>query len=162
MTTAVTALFKNSSDAAAAIGDLIGKGIPRRQISVVAAEDVKLDEISVVHSSKLPEGAAIGAGAGGAIGAAIAGFTAVGALAATGIGLIAAGPLVAAFAGAGAGALAGGALGSLVGLAIPENELKLYEESLAKGHVLVGVDPGTHSVESIRAVFQSHGAERIR
>ena len=39
----------------------------------------------------------------------------------------------------GAGAAAGGLIGGAVGLAIPEHEVKFYEDAIKEGAVLIGV-----------------------
>src|SRR5690606_34822548 len=112
--------------------------------------------------SKLPEGAAIGAGTGGAIGALVAGFTVVGTLATGGAGIIAAGPIVAPLAGAGAGATAGAGVGALTGPAIPEDAVKHYENALKEGAVLVGVHTeDSAQCDAAKAVFEEHNADKI-
>lgn len=140
MTKVITAIFETHSDAARAVESLAAAGFTNDEISFIASDEFDVDTFGVETHSKLAEGAAIGAGAGGAIGAVVAGMTLVGAVATGGLGLVVAGPLVAALAGAGAGAAGGSVIGGLVGLAIPEHEVKHYEEALEKGHVLVGVE----------------------
>ncbi len=162
MTTTITGLFENETAAVSAIRALTDRGVSQSDISVVAAEGADQEAFGVETHSKLPEGAAIGAGTGGAIGALIAGFTAVGVLATGGIGVIAAGPIVAALAGAGAGATAGAGVGALIGLAIPEHEVKHYEEALEKGSVLVGVNcEDSEQADAVKAVFEDFEAEKI-
>lgn len=136
----ITAIFESHPNAAGAIETLAARGIPQSRISLVASDDFDRDSFGVETHSKLAEGAAIGAGVGGAIGAVVAGLTLVGAVATGGAGLLIAGPLVAALAGAGAGAAGGSVLGGLVGLAIPEHEVKHYEEAVRNGAVLIGVE----------------------
>ncbi len=162
MSTIITGLFDSPAKAAAAVDVLLAKGVGAGSISVLASESVSTDAFTVETGSKVGEGAAIGAGTVGGIGAVIAGFTAVGALASTGVGLVAAGPIIAALAGAGAGAAAGGVLGGLVGLAIPEHEIKHYEDAIEKGSVLVGVDTeGPLDKGEIKNIFKAHDAEKI-
>lgn len=162
MSTIITGLFESPADAAAAVSMLEYKGVAAGDISVAAGEGFDREAFGIESHSKLPEGAAIGAGAGGAIGAVIAGFTAVGAVATGGAGLIAAGPLVAALAGAGAGAAGGGALGGLVGLGIPEHEVKHYEDALERGSVLVGVECSDGDQKNLaKDVFEQLDAEKV-
>lgn len=163
MDTVVTGLFESPSQAAAAVHTLEARGIPENEISVMAGEKFKKDAFAVDSHSKLPEGVAIGAGAGGAVVALAAGLTAVGAVATGGLGLVAAGPIVAALAGAGAGAATGGVIGGAIGAAIPEHEVKHYEEAIKQGAVLIGV---THEGDSdrkalIRDTFKRFNADRI-
>jgi len=141
MSTTITGLFDTPREAAQAVQSLESHGFTANDISVVAAEDFDRDAFAVESGSKMAEGAAVGAGTGGAIGAIVAGFTTIGAVAATGgTGLLVAGPIAGALAGAGAGGVGGGILGGLVGSAIPEHEVKHYEDAIGKGSVLVGVE----------------------
>ena len=116
---------------------------------------------AVRTSSKVGEGAAIGAGLGGAAVALIAGLGAVGVVASGGLGLVAVGPIVAALAGAGAGAAAGGLVGGLVGLGIPEHEAKYYDGAIQKGGVLVGVRADGERRDLARSIMKDCGAETI-
>ena len=159
----ITAIFESHTQAASAIESLIARGIPETQISLVASEDFDREAFGVETHSKLAEGAAIGAGVGGGLGAVIAGLTLVGAVAGTGgVGILAAGPLVAALAGAGAGAAGGSVLGGLVGMAIPEHEVKHYEDAIAKGAVLLGVEyESGEQKEAAKDVFEQFDAKKI-
>ena len=58
-----------------------------------------------------------------------------------GLGLVIAGPVAAALAGAGAGAATGGLVGALIGWGIPEERVKVYEEGIKEGGILMGVRP---------------------
>lgn len=135
----VTGLFKNGIEAATAVRELEKAGVPVDDISVIAADDAKEDAFVIKDKTHLGEGAAMGAGTGGAVGAIVAGLTSVGAIATGGVGLLAAGPVVAALAGAGAGAATGSVIGAAVGAAIPEHEIKFYEDAIGEGSVLIGV-----------------------
>lgn len=162
MAQVITGLFENGAKASEAIAQLEMKGVPTKDISLVASENFKKESFGIEDSSKLPEGTAIGAGAGGAVGALVAGLTSVGAVATGGVGLVAAGPVVAALAGAGAGAAAGGVVGGSVGAFIPENEVKYYEDALKKGSVLVGVEfDDKDRKETIENTFENHNASRV-
>lgn len=162
MDTVVTGLFESPSQAAAAVHTLEARGIPENEISIMAGEKFKKDAFAVDSHSKLPEGAAIGAGAGGAVVALAAGLTAVGAIATGGVGLIAAGPIVAALAGAGAGAAAGGVIGGAIGAAIPEHEIKHYEDAIKKGSVLVGVHCDSDDDKDIaKQTFKECNAQKL-
>jgi hypothetical protein len=162
MATIVTGLYTAPSAASAAVRAFEARGIPTSDISVVAAEGTRREAFGIESKTKAAEGAAIGAGFGGAVGALIAGFTMVGALAIGGVGLLAAGPIVAALAGAGAGATAGGAVGTLVGLAIPENEIKFYDDALRQGSVLVGVSCADDNRRTlVSEIFKTSGATKV-
>lgn len=158
----LTGLFRNEQDAAAAIDLLEIEGFSADDISIVASDSMDRDAFAVSSHSKLPEGAAIGAGTGGALGALIAGLTAVGAIATGGVGLIVAGPIVAALAGAGAGAAAGGVLGGAIGAAIPEHEVKEVEDAIKAGSILVGVHcDDADQRKRVKAIFRDCNAKSI-
>jgi hypothetical protein len=139
MTTVVTGLFDSPHQAAIAVQALEAQGIPGADISLLTGDRFDRDAFTVETHTKATEGLGIGAASGGALGALIGGLTAVGTIATGGAGILVAGPLAAALAGAGAGAAAGGVLGGLAGAAMPEHEIKHYEDAIEKGSVLVGV-----------------------
>ena len=158
----ITGLFDSAAAAGDAVRALDARGISAADISIVAAEGIRRETFGIQEHTKAAEGAAIGAGAGGALGALIAGFTMVGSLATGGVGLLAVGPIVAALAGAGAGAAAGGAVGTAVGLAIPEHEVKMYDDALRKGSVLIGVQCEDDETEkAVKEVFKAQNAKKI-
>lgn len=162
MSTVITGLFNTPAEAAAAVQTLEARGIPENEISLMAGENFKKEAFAVSSHSKLPEGVAIGAGAGGAVTALAAGLTAVGAVATGGAGLLVAGPLVAALAGAGAGAATGSVIGGAIGAAIPEHEVKHYEDAVEKGSVLVGVHCEDSDHKDIaKEAFKDCDAEKV-
>ncbi|MGJ8636128.1 MAG: hypothetical protein ACSHX5_04735 [Phycisphaerales bacterium] len=162
MSTVITGLFTNSHDAAAAIRTIEHYGIPESRLSLVAGSDFNTSEFGIESHSKLPEGVAVGASSGGAIGALIGGLTAVGAVATGGAGVVVAGPIVAALAGAGAGAASGGLMGGLVGLAIPEHEVKHYEDAIEEGAVLVGVEcEDSDDKDMAKKTFEHFDASKV-
>jgi hypothetical protein len=162
MSTVITGLFEDATQASKAISSLERKGVATDNISMVVAEDFKAEALGIDSHTKLPEGTAIGAGAGGAVGALAAGLTSVGAVATGGVGLLAAGPVVAALAGGGTGAAVGGAVGASVGAFIPENEVKFYEDALEKGSVLVGVEcEESDRKDTVKDTFKDHDASRV-
>ena len=139
MSDVITGLFKHPTQASAAITTLEQKGFSDANISLVANESITKDSFALTENSKLPEGVAIGASTGGLLAAVVGGLAAVGVVATGGAGILASGPIVAALASGGAGAAAGGLIGGAVGLAIPEHEVKYYEDSIKEGSVLLGV-----------------------
>lgn len=162
MSTVITGIFDSASAAARAVGTLEARGVHAADISLVTSERVGRESFTVDKHSKLAEGAAAGAGIGGAVGALAAGLTLVGAVASGGAGLLVAGPLVAALAGAGAGAAAGSVVGGLVGLAIPEHELKFYEEALERGGVVVAVScENADTASMVKDVLKERGATKV-
>ncbi|MCC5823128.1 MAG: general stress protein [Phycisphaerales bacterium] len=163
MSKVITALFESHAQAAHALESLVASGFRKDNISFIASDEFDVDTFGVESGTKVAEGAAIGAGTGGAVGAIVAGLTLVGTVAATGgAGLVVAGPLVAALAGAGAGAAGGGLLGGLVGLAIPEHEIKHYENAIEEGSVLIGVEcKDSDEHKRAKDIFERLDADKI-
>lgn len=161
MSKVITALYETPAKAACAVDSLVAMGVPVKDISVLANDGVNVDEFTVETKSKVAEGTAIGAGTGGAIGALVAGFTAVGAIATGGAGLLVAGPLVSALAGAGAGAAAGSVIGAAAGLAIPEHEVRFYEEALDRGSVLIGVEKAGDRDDEVKQCLKDCDAIKV-
>lgn len=162
MSTSVTALFKNRSQASSAVDGLLARGITEGDISVLMADSTQGKEFSVEVNSKAPEGAATGAAIGGALGAVAAGLTAVGTIALTGgAGIVAVGPIVAVLAGGGAGAAAGGITGGLIGLGFNENEAKLVDNDIENGSILVAAEVQDNKKTDIKSYFESAGASNV-
>lgn len=162
MSKVITGIFDTPNKAAQAVQTIEARGFTPGQISLVTSDGVDRDAFTIDSHSKLPEGAAIGAAGGGAVTALVAGLTAVGTVATGGAGVLAAGPLVAALAGAGAGAAGGGALGGLIGAAIPEHEVKHYEDAIGKGQVMIGVECDDKDREStVKDTFKHFDAEHV-
>lgn len=136
----VVGFVQTRSEAERAILQLIASGFSKADISVVSPDMGAARDLVHQKRSKVPEGAATGAGAGGLVGGTFGALVGIGALAIPGVGpLIAAGPLLAALSGAAVGAAVGGVSGALVGLGIPEVEAKIYEGHLRSGNVLLAV-----------------------
>lgn len=161
MSSLVTAVFHEASQASYAIERLHGAGFLDSDISVLTSESTHRNAFAVRTGSKVGEGAAVGAGIGGATVGLLAGLTAVGVVASGGLGLLAAGPIVAVLAGLGAGAAAGGVVGGLIGMGIPEHEAKFYEGEIHKGGVLIGVKANGERRDIARKIFQDCQAEAI-
>jgi hypothetical protein len=162
MSTVITGLFESPADASAAIHTLEARGINRDCMSLIASENCPKDSFGITTHSKLPEGVAIGAGTGGAVGALVGGLAAAGTLATGGAGIIASGPIVAALAGAGAGAAGGAVVGGGIGAAIPEHEVKHYQDAIDEGAVLVGVDCQNGDMkDTAKDVFDHFDAKKV-
>jgi len=73
---------------------------------------------------------------------------------------VVAGPIVAAFAAAGAGGAIGGIVGGLAGLGIPEKHVKLIEDHVRKGHVVLTVKArSTVDAELLRSDWKNSAVE---
>ena len=160
----VTGLFRNRSDAEAAVKGILARGYDRDDLTVLMSDSTRSKEFAFKTGTKAAEGAGVGGAVGGTVGAVIAAVAAVGTtLAIPGLGLVIAGPLAAALAGAGAGGAAGSLIGLLVGAGIPEHRAKVYEAGLREGGILIGVEARTSAeVDELEELFESIGAEGVR
>jgi|SRR5688572_683731 len=161
---AVFCIVKDRASATSLVDQLRSAGFSSNDISVLMPDKSGTRDFAVANSTKAPEGAATGAGAGGLMGGALGWLAGIGLLSIPGLGpFIAAGPIMAALSGAAVGAAVGGIAGSLIGLGIPEYEAKQYEGKIKGGNVLVSVH-SENSDETKRAkeIFQRAGAEDIR
>lgn len=134
----VIGLYDRFEDAQNVVSELVERGFPREDISLVAADtEGKFKDYSETESG---EGMAAGAGIGAAVGGLGGLLVGLGALAIPGIGpVLAAGPLITTLAGAGMGAVAGGLIGSLVEMGVPEEQANLYAEGIRRGGTLVTI-----------------------
>lgn len=137
---AVIGIVSSYQAAELAVNSLRGAGFTDADISVLFPDTKGTRDFAHEHSTKAPEGAIGGAGAGGALGGTLGLLAGIGALAIPGLGpFIAAGPIMAALAGAAAGATVGGITGALVGMGFPEIEAKVYEGKIKDGNILMSV-----------------------
>ena len=137
----VTGLFRDRDSAERAYQSVSDRGYGRDDVNVVMSDETRRRHFTgpETRDSVFGTKAAEGAGIGGAIAAAIA---AVGTtIALPGLGLVIAGPLAAALAGAGAGAATGGIIGALIGWGIPEERVRVYDEGIREGGILMAVRP---------------------
>jgi hypothetical protein len=135
----VLGIYREEAQAANAVAQLRESGFRGADISMLlpAGEG---DGLSVDRSTKAPEGAVAGAGAGALLGGALGWLAAAGTFAIPGIGpFLAAGPLMAMLGGVGVGGTVGGFAGALIGAGTPEYEAKQYELGIRSGHVLISV-----------------------
>jgi hypothetical protein len=147
----------------AAVDALKAAGFQSDDISVLMSEKVSTKEFATEKHTKMPEGAAEGAGAGIIIGGALGWLAGIGALAIPGAGpFIAAGPIMAALAGAGAGATIGGIAGALIGMGVPEYEAKRYEGLVNKGGILLSVhSDSSEETKHAKEILEQTGAKDI-
>ncbi len=147
----------------AAVDALKAAGFQSGDISVLMSEKVSTKEFATEKQTKMPEGAARGAGAGIVIGGALGWLAGIGALAIPGVGpFIAAGPIMSALAGAGAGATVGGIAGALIGMGVPEYEAKRYEGMVNKGGILLSVhSESSEETKRAKEILERTGAEDI-
>ncbi|QUS42097.1 hypothetical protein RPMA_27215 [Tardiphaga alba] len=142
MTTTISRLYDNHSDAQAAVTKLEAAGVPHSDISIVANNsdgwfDGKKDRDGDGVDDRA-EAAGTGAGVGAGIGGAAGLLAGLGLLAIPGLGpVVAAGWLAATAVGAAAGAATGGLVGALTQAGVSDDEAPLYAEGVRRGGSLV-------------------------
>src|ERR1700741_1415043 len=155
MSTTVTRLYDNYSDARGAVEELEQIGVPHSNIGIVANN---ADHAHGEHTK-----AAQDAGAGAGIGAAVGGvgglLAGLGLLAIPGVGpVVAAGWLVSTAARGATGAAVGGAAGGLVGAltsaGVPEREANFYAEGVRRGGTLVTARVDDARASAARQILQ--------
>lgn len=159
---AVIGIVATYEQAERTVSDLRAAGFVDNDMSVLFPDKSGTRDFAHEHSTKAPEGAIAGVGAGGALGGTLGLLAGIGLLAIPGLGpFIAAGPLLAALSGAAAGAAVGGITGALVGLGIPEVEAKQYENKVKDGNILISVHAeDTERKDRAKAVLaQNHASD---
>ena len=164
----VSGIFQNREDAEQAYNSLITRGYEPKDIILLMSDKThkthfKDRDNDTDLGNKAAEKAGIGSAIGGTAGAVIGAIAAIGTtIALPGLGLVIAGPIVAALTGAGAGGLAGGLIGGLVGAGIPKEHAALYEDSVKKGGIVVGVVPKSEQDrEAIGQDWRSYRGESV-
>jgi hypothetical protein len=138
--TAVFGIYSSGIDVEEAADTLRLEGFRGTDISVLFPDNTGSKDLAHQKSTKAPEGAAAGMGAGAILGGALGWLAGIGALAIPAVGpLVDAGPIVGALAGAGALGTAAGFVGALIGLSIPEYEAKRYDGRRKKSGILLSV-----------------------
>ncbi|MES2933270.1 MAG: hypothetical protein V4805_07260 [Pseudomonadota bacterium] len=165
----VTGLFKDRDSAERAYQTISDRQYNKDDVNIVMSDDTRKRYFAGKKGSdtelgtKAAEDAGIGGAIGGTLGAIAAAIAAVGtSLVIPGLGLVVAGPIAAAFAGAGAGGITGGLIGALIGWGIPEERVKLYEQGVQEGGILMGVK--AHSGEDARhfeQAWKAHSGQHV-
>jgi hypothetical protein len=144
MTTTISRLYDNYSDAEGAVRRLEDAGVPHSDISIVANNsDNWFSDKGKVDSDRdgvddRAEGAGAGAGIGAGLGGAAGLLAGLGMLAIPGLGpVVAAGWLVSTAVGAAAGAATGGIIGALTQAGVSNEDASRYAEGIRRGGTLV-------------------------
>jgi uncharacterized membrane protein len=136
----VFGIYKTHNDSEIAVKALKNNGFRASDISVLLPQPIGAQNFFHTKSSKAPEGAATGGGAGVIVGGLLGLLVGVGTFTIPGVGpFIAAGPLVTALAGLGIGGAMGALSGAFIGYGIPEYEAKRYEGIVKDGGILLSV-----------------------
>ncbi|MBD2243191.1 general stress protein [Nostoc sp. FACHB-888] len=163
-------VFSHRRDVENALHELKKVGFDMNRVSVITQDGDK-DNIAGADvrdrvGDKSDEGAKVGAATGGALGGLTGLLVGLGTLAIPGIGPImlagaAATTLATTLAGAGIGAVAGSLLGALVGLGIPEEQARVYDERVKRGHYLVILDGTDTEIARAEAILHQGGVEEF-
>jgi hypothetical protein len=138
--TAVFGIYSTGLQVEEAAHTLRLEGFRTTDISVLFPDNTGSKDLAHEKSTKSPEGAAAGMGAGAILGGALGWLAGIGALAIPAlVPLVDAGPILGALAGAGAIGTVGGFAGAMIGLSVPEYEAKRYDGRLKKGGILLSV-----------------------
>ena len=164
----VSAVFKEHDDIDKVVRQLIDKGVPKENISMMGRNFKSESRIKGFITRKnlilggLKEGAIFGSIFGSFLGL----LTEVGMLFVPFVGpVVAAGPLGAAVLGAASGALAGSAgagIGSaLLSLGLPKDKAAVYETRMQAGEFLMVVEVPAETTEEVTQLLESAGGEEI-
>ena len=174
MAQAITRLFDDYEDAAAAVRTLEQAGISKDSISLIAhnAAGHRLAEGrrdgDPDHDNDAGEGAAKGAATGGLLGGGAGLLAGLGMLAIPGLGpVVAAGWLASTAIGAVVGAVAGGAAGGLLGAlkdaGHTDEEANVYAEGVRRGGALVSVKPANDTdAQTARRILDAAGVDAVQ
>lgn len=165
-------VFSSRREAEYALHELRDAGFNMDNVSVVAKDADRGDEIAGVDMSdrvgnKADEGATTGAVTGGAVGGLTGLLVGLGALAIPGVGPVmlagaTATALATALSGGAIGAAAGGLLGAIVGLGIPEEQARVYNDRLSRGDYLVIVDGTDDDIRRAGGILSNRGIQEWR
>jgi hypothetical protein len=163
MKSAVFAIVPHASQAEAIVDQMRVSGFSNRDVSVLFPDVEGKHEFAHSKSTKAPEGAVLGGGAGGLLGGVAGWLIGMGILAVPGAApLLAAGPIFAALSGVAIGAAAGGLGGALAGLGFPEYEARLYAGKLEDGNILIAAHTeNSHEERVARGIFERAQAHDI-
>ena len=139
--------FASRGDAEKALYKLRDSGFSMDKVSLLAKnadgkENIAGADVKNEHGeNEAKEGAGIGATTGSVLGGLGGLLLGLNELLIPGIGpFLAAGTIATTLAGAGLGALSGGIIGGLTGMGIPEEDAKVYGDSINNGYYLIIVD----------------------
>lgn len=156
MESLVYALFDNHDQAARAVDDMIGHGVPQDVISVVMHEGALHHEEVQGPGTRSRRFAVTGGLSIGAVTAVLSG------LLASGAGLVGFGPLAVAIFSGGYGTLLGGLVAAIAGSSEARPELERLATEVEQGKVLVTVDLASRrSAVGCETFLERHGAHHI-
>jgi len=161
---AVFGIFDSKINLEQAVSALKISGFRNSDISMLMPQGEHNQNIGHTKSTKSPEAATVGTGAGIALGGALGWLIGIGTVTLNPLlaPFVAAGPIMSALAGAGLGGTVGGLSGALIGAGFPEYEAKKYESYVNDGGMLlaVHVDDSEWAYKA-KDIMVSYGARSI-
>jgi hypothetical protein len=161
---AVFGIFDSKINLEQAVSALKISGFRNSDISMLMPQGEHNQNIGHTKSTKSPEAATLGTGAGLALGGALGWLIGIGTVTINPLlaPFVAAGPIMSALAGAGLGGTVGGLSGALIGAGFPEYEAKKYESYVNDGGMLlaVHVDDSDWAYKA-KDIMVSYGARSI-
>jgi len=155
----IIGLFSEGQSAERAYQTCAARGYATDDVNVVMSEDTRKrlfhggSETTSQLASRQTEGGELGGPTGGRVEMLVTIFAAVGAaLALPALGFVVAGPVAAALASAGAAGVVAGLIGTLGDWGIPQERVRLYEEGIKDGGILMMVE--ARSEEDARQIEQ--------
>jgi hypothetical protein len=166
MTTTISRLYDNYSDAEQAVHRLEDAGVPHSDISIVAnnsdswySQKGKVDRDRDGVDDRA-EGAGAGAGIGAGVGGAAGLLAGLGMLAIPGLGpVVAAGWLASTAVGAAAGAASGGIIGALTQAGVSDEDASRYAEGVRRGGTLVSARIPDNDRGNLEAVLDQSSVD---
>jgi len=160
---AVLGIYANYSSVENAVEVLKEAGFRNGDISVLFPQRAGSKDFAHTKGTRVPEGAAAGAGTGALLGGALGWLVGIGTLAIPGLGpFIAGGPIMAAPAGTGVGGAVGGTTGALIGMGIPERQAKHYEVRVKEGGILLSAHSDNSDwAKRAKGILERTGAQDI-
>jgi hypothetical protein len=160
MAKTIVGLFDTAFEANALVREVVGLGIPRDHISLMASRsDEALPPEASLEVTTGGDDAMVGAGIGAVAGGGVGLILGLVAFPIPGLGpVIAAGPIAAALTGAGIGAVAGGVIGALTHVGVPEDHAQHYAEGVRRGGTLVTIDATDASAPIVTEAMNRHRA----
>ncbi len=169
----ILGVFDTHPKADALVRDLYNHNYTSEHVSVMVKEGVVKD-LGPSMVENVAEKTVGGVATGGVVGGLAGLLVGLGALAVPGFGaVLIGGPIAAALGLGGAaattvsaaatGAFAGGIVGALGAIGLPEESVKVYEEQLRQGGVVVAVDVDNDTqADEVRHLFESQGADNLK
>jgi hypothetical protein len=158
--------FASRGDAEKALYKLRDSGFSMDRVSLLAKNADGNDKIAGAQVTDKPsgneaqEGVGIGATTGSVLGGLGGLLVGLEELLIPGIGpFLAAGTIATTLAGAGLGALSGGIIGGLTGMGIPEEDAKVYSDSIDNGYYLIIVDGYEDEIDRAASVLSGHNID---